>query len=323
MATADRRPRPSRPLKLAPLLTLGEETDAEGRLLLEDSAPSRARRLAERRGVAMATETCTYPDSPSRQGGQYNVSAYEALRAQLGPMLCGFSWLAENYRQRCPDRAETVAALYDTSYLAMHLPLVLFHRLPDPIEAQGALPPYVAAMFKAARGIFSATINLTNQPGSRDRPLTAAQALDFAESKGHLRRRQTGRVCAAPQRLIERTLGVMLTGRGADPAGCDLATLVDFDQLWRFHLAHERLNDQLNGYRSVLERAMAAGGAGGPDPRTLFATPVTIGTARTTLGAHTQAVVTSLGEIQAELNAVVGRQGPNPGVTFEELTKLL
>lgn len=37
-------------LRLAELLTVADQTDAAGRLLLEDSASKRARRLAEGRG---------------------------------------------------------------------------------------------------------------------------------------------------------------------------------------------------------------------------------------------------------------------------------
>ena len=67
-------------LRLAQLLTLSDQTDETGRLLLEDSAPPPAIRRAERAGISMETVTCAYPDTPSRVGGRMNASAYDALR---------------------------------------------------------------------------------------------------------------------------------------------------------------------------------------------------------------------------------------------------
>jgi len=316
-------PWPPRPLRLGPLLTLGDETDAAGRLLLEDSAPADARRRAERAGVAMVTATCAYPDSPSRQGGELNRSAYDALREELGPMLRGFAWLAGHYLEDHPERRQSPRCLYDVSYLAMHLPIVVFRRAEAPVAPHGALAPWVAAMFKASRGIFSASVNLLNRSGAGgggEAPLTAAKATAFAEEHGHLVRRQTGRVCAAPTRLIERTLGVMLTGQGADPEGVDLGALVPYEDLWHFHTTHERLNDALGRYRTTLEQAMATAG---PDPRTLFATSVVLAGERLSLGAATQRCIEEVSELQTELNDILGRRGRLGPLSFDELTKLL
>ncbi len=204
-----------RGLRLRDMLTVTDQTDENGRLLLEDSAPKRARKRAQGAGVAMKTVKCPYHDTPSRLGGDMNASAYEALRRDMGQVLDGFAWLAERYLEveRGQPRA-SVQVLLDTSNLAITLPLLLFHRNPDGVPAHGALPSYVASLFKAGRGLFSVAFDLRNTRGPGP-AFTVADVVSCAEEKGHFARPESGRVCAVPTRLIERTIDAILTGRPA------------------------------------------------------------------------------------------------------------
>ncbi|MGH9149060.1 MAG: hypothetical protein ACRD0F_01805, partial [Acidimicrobiales bacterium] len=219
---------------MAELLALSDQTDENGRLLLEDSAPRKARKRAEKAGVAMRTTRCTYADSPLRVGGLMNASAYDALRHDTAEMLNGFAWLAGGYLAIHPAHKGTTRGLFDVANMGVTLPLVLFHRAEGAIAHHGQLPSWVGSLFKASRGVFSATVDLGNRSGP-GAALTAAETVAFAEEAGHLRRPETARVCAAPTRLIERTIAVMLTGEGADPSRSHLGQWLDFALLWRFY----------------------------------------------------------------------------------------
>ena len=299
-------------LRLPQLLTLTDQTDETGRLLLEDSAPAAAVRRAERAGILMDTVTCTYQDTPSRVGGQMNVSAYEALRRDTAEILNGFAWLGQHSEDGAPCR------LFVTSYLGVTLALALFHRAHDPVAPYGQLPSYVASIFKASRGIFSFSVDLLNRVGPTA-SMTAADVLADAEEHRHLVRPVTGRVCAAPTRLIERTLSVVITGDGADATRSGLAALVDFGVLWELYELQDRFGQALSGYRAVLETASAGAGATA-DPARVFNARLADGTS---VGQRTEALLALADEVQRGMNRVLGRAENAKPLGFEDVLRML
>lgn len=313
-------PRPRRPpgLRLERLLTITDETDETGRLLLEDSAPSAAQRKVTRSGVDMTAMSCPYRDTPSRLGGQMNGPAYEAFRRDLKATLDGFAWLWQGYRRTAPGRAATVEGLVDIAKLGLDLPLVLVHRAHDPIDRHGALPSFVGAMFKASRGVFSAAFAMSERHHG---PATAAEVIAFADANGHLTRPDTNRVCAAPTRLMERTIAVMLTGEGADGGASSLGDLADYDTVWGFYDLEQALNHALGLYRSLLEQAMSARRV--RHPRELFGMTVTLAGRRRRFGDLTQDCLDAVNGIQQQFNRLLGRDERARPLTFEDLLQAL
>lgn len=314
-------PSARRGLPLDRLLTLGDHTDEHGRLLLEDSASRGAQKRVKRAGVPMRSERYEAPDSPSRQGGQANVSAFQALRHDLPEVLDGFAWLAEHYRQVNPA-GSTVQGLLDVSNLGTTVPLLLFHRAHDAVPAHGSLPSPVASMFKASRGIFSAAIDLLNRGdgGGAETPITAADVVGFAEANGHFRRQATGRVCAAPTRLIERVIGAVLTGEGADPSRSVLATLADFSTLWAFYVRHNSFSQASSTYRFVLGNLTDSGDVA---PEELFGARVQAQGRTWAFGDFTKAFVDHANLVQAELNQVLGRADAGPPMSMDAVLRIL
>lgn len=302
-------------LRLSQLLTVEDETDEDGRLLLEDSAPEKAIRKAVRRGAAMDTASCPYRDTPSRHGGRMNTSAYEALRRDTAEIFNGLAWLGEQYRAHEPSQRATVQGLADLSKLGITLPLVLFHRGRDPVRRHGELPSYVASIFKASRGMFSAAFDMVNAVGPQ--PTTAADVVAFAEAGGHLRRDQTGTVCAAPTRLIERTIAVMLTGEGADPTSSQLGELVAFEPLWNFFRVEKAFNHNLSRYGYVLDRLLATGRS--VTDADLFEATVRVGRGTARFGDFTDAFLDYANQAQAMLNRAIERAENAPRVTFSDV----
>lgn len=313
------RRRPPHGLRMEQLLTVTDETDEHGRLLLEDSAPPRAIRRAVRTGVAMDTSSCPYKDTPSRHGGRMNTSAYEDLRRNTAEILNGLAWLGEQYRQREPAQRATVQGLTDLSKLGITIPLLLFHRGRDPVRRHGELPAYVAAIFKASRGMFSAAFDMVATVGPQ--ATTAAEVVGFAEERGHFRREQTGTVCAAPTRLIERTVTVMLAGHGADATASRLGELVAFEPLWNFFRVEKAFNQNLSRYGSVVEQLLATGRTV-TDPD-LFEAAVRIGGGTGTFGDFTDAFLDYANQAQALLNRALERAENAPRMTFQDVLRAL
>ena len=308
-------------LRLAQMLTLTDQTDVRGRLILEDSAPKRAVKNAKRAGIHMKTAPAAYPDTPSRVGGLMNVSAYDALRHDLADVLNGFAWLTSRYLALYPDRRGTVRMLFDIGYVGVTLPLFLFHRRPDPIDQYGALPSYVASLCKAARGVVSAAVDLMNQSDSPEQKVTAAEVVAFADQRGHLRRPNTERACAAPTRLIERTISVMLTSEGGDATKSGLGELVDFDTLWAFCQVQDEFSRALNQYKALLDQ-LADSGAG-DDPNLLFSAKVEINGRTQSFGALSESMLRYAQGVQAQLNAILGRGDSSATISYEELLRML
>lgn len=307
-------------LALSRLLAVADHTDAHGRLLLEDSAPKRGRKEAQRRGVRMKSARCPFEDTPSRLGGQMNVSAFEALRRDTADILDGFAWLRARYGEVTPSASATVRTLFEVSYLALTVPLVLFHRAEDPVPAHGGLPTFVASMFKAGRGVFSAAVDMRNKQ-RHDAPLTPADIVAFAEREGHLARRETGRVCAAPTRFIERALGAMLTGAGADPDRSALGSLVDFDVVWEFFGVQDAVAEALSEYRYVVDGLRQR--TGRSDIGSLFDQPLGAGTFAGTFGEYSAALVERANRAQDALNVVLGRRADAAPLDLPGVLRLL
>ncbi|HVM00524.1 MAG TPA: hypothetical protein VM324_14620 [Egibacteraceae bacterium] len=305
--------------RLAELLTITDETDEHGRLLLEDSAPDRAIRRATRAGVPMRTVACPYRDSPSRKGGRMNVSAYEDLRRDTAEVLSGLAWLAEHYFRREPAARGTVRGATDLSKLGVTLPLVLFHRARDPFRRHGELPSFVAAIFKACRGMFSATFDMLGKRGGG--AVTAQELVAYAESEGHLRRVQTGTVCAAPTRLIERTVAVLLTGQGADPATSRLGDVVAFEALWNFFQVEKAFNANLGQYGHVLEQLVRAGRR--VDDPALFDATIRVRGEVGRFGDFTDAFLRYANQAQALMNRALERAENAPPMTFQDVLAAL
>lgn len=306
-------------LRIPDILNVRDQTDENGRLLLEDSAPKRARKDAERAGVAMKTAKVTYQDTPSRVGGTMNVSAYEALRQDTAEVLDGYAWFSTNYAKLFPERKATPQALYDTSHLGLSLPLILFYRAVDPIPRYNRLPSFVASTFKASRGLFSAALDLLNRRLPADEPLTAAGVVRFAEEEGHLIRSETGRACAAPTRLIERAIAVLLTADGADASQSRLGDLVPFSQLFEFYSIEDAFGEALSRYRFIVG---SLPGSGPVNPRELLDVRVAQA-GNQTLGTITDSLLQHVNKLQVELNRVLGRRAAGRPLTLDDVLALL
>lgn len=263
----------------------------------------------------MESVTCPYDDTPSRVGGQMNISAYEALRRDTAEILNGFAWLNVSYLQMHPDNAGTVRALYDISYVGITLPQVLFHRAKHPVAPAGALPSFIAAIFKASRGVFSVAVDLLNKEGET-KQVTAAEVVAFAESNGNLIRSETNRACAAPTKLIERTLVVMLTGHGGDPARSTLPKFVDFEKLWHFHVMQDEFSSALNDYSHFVQRLAGRGGSENADVLPADGAPAAFASA-------TQRMLAEANAAQASLNRALGRSEVAPEIKAEALMRML
>ena len=305
---------------LADLLTIRDQTDTSGRLLLEDSAPRKARRRAQQAGIAMKTVECPYPDSPSRQGGVMNVSAYEALRQDTAEILNGMAWLTENYLGMHPTRRRSVQAFFDISNLGITLPLVLFYRGQDPVLPHGRLPTYIASIFKASRGVFSAAVDMLNNAGPPSRRITAAEVVQFADEHGHFRREETKRVCAAPTRLIERCVDVYVSGEGGDATRSGLADAVDFSTLWEFYRLQDEFGQALSAYRFLLEKLNSAGMT---QIEEMYAAVVPDGGRMRSFGDVTESLLHRVNAIQDALNALLGRRPGAAPVRLERLMEML
>ncbi|HWH34708.1 MAG TPA: hypothetical protein VNT56_05240 [Acidimicrobiales bacterium] len=311
-----------RALRLAELLTLSDQTDEDGRLLLEDSASRQAQKRARRAGVAMTDARCDYPDSPSRQGGRMNVSAYEAVRRDVAAVLDGFAWLAELRAGAAPEPGRSsLAALADVANLGSTLPLVLFHRSEEPVPAQGALPAFVASVFKASRGLFSGAVAMANDAEDPAAAVSTGEVMAYAEGHGQLRRVETGRVCAAPTRLIARTVEAILTGEGADPGRSRLGDHVEADQLWAYFSLHDALSQSLSTYRYVLEDLTRA--HPGASVEQLAGAGVAVGGRSGSFGDLTDAVVHTATLTQSRMNEVLGRAADAPPLTVAALLRIL
>ncbi len=305
---------------LADLLTVRDQTDSSGRLLLEDSAPRKARRRAQQAGIAMKTVDCPYVDSPSRQGGTMNVSAYEALRQDTAEILNGFAWLRANYLRVHPTTRSTVQAFFDVSNLGITLPLVLLYRGRNPVRPHGELPTYVASIFKASRGVFSAAVDMLNNAGPPLRTSTAAEVMQFAEEHGHFKREETKRVCAAPTRLIERCVEVFVTGEGGDAARSELGGQVAFSDLWQFYRLQDEFGQALSRYRFLLDKLSQAGMT---DINEMFGAMVPDGNRMRSFGEVTDGLVGRANAIQDELNALLGRRAGVAPLSLERLVAML
>ncbi|MGI8758503.1 MAG: hypothetical protein ACR2K0_04285 [Acidimicrobiales bacterium] len=310
-----------RGLRLSEMLTIRDETDENGRLLLEDSAPKQARKKAGRGGIAMRSVPCSYTETPSRDGGLMNVSAYEALRHDTAEILSGFAWFTRSYLARSSMPPATLQGLVDVSNLGISLPLVLFRSGRDPVPLHGALPSYVASMFKASRGVFSAAIDMLNTLGPTS-TTTGAEVVRFADREGHLIRPQTRRACAAPTRLMERTIDVILTG-GDDVAAeqTDLEELISFDRLWDFYSMEHSFSQAFSRYSAALQGVRQ--GAETADRGDLFAETIVDDGRRWSFGDFTDAFLEFANSVQDGLNRLLGRADNAPPVVFEDLVRIL
>jgi len=304
------------------MLTLTDETDDRGRLLLEDSAPEPAQHKAQLGGVPMETTQCPYEDTPSRYLGDMNQSAYAALREDISGVLNGFAWLSERYAAMNPSVARSgVRCLLETSNLAITLPLVAFRQAGSPVRRHGSLASYVASIFKAARGIFSVGIAMMNLDIDSAREITADEVVAIAENNGHLLRAQTRRVCAAPTKLIARALDAILTGEGADSTKSTLGDFIDFPTLWEFYQVQESFSDGLNKVGYAVNQI--TGGRSISSPQELFEATFTIGTEPVVFGDLAQSFVQHANATQGRLNDLLGRAGKATPLTFKDVLSLL
>lgn len=308
-------------LPLSRLLSVDDETDEHGRLLLEDSAPKRAIKQTARAGIPMQTKACPYRDTPSRHGGDMNISAYEALRRDTTEVLNGLAWLHRQYVEQEPGTRGTVQALTDISKLGVTLPLVMFHRARDPVSPYGQLASFIAAIFKACRGMYFSGFDLRADGDNPRAEVSAPEVVAFADDSGHFKRPQTGTVCAAPTRLIERTVAVVLTGTGADPQASSLGKHLTFDMLWDFFRLERAFNDNLSRYGYVLEQLWQRGKT--TDSSDLFDQTITVSGNRGRFGDFTEAFLDYANNAQALLNRTLGRAENAPPLTFQDIVRAL
>jgi hypothetical protein len=176
----------------------------------------------------------------------------------------------------------------------------------------------VASIFKASRGIFSFSVDLQNRVGPAA-AMTAADVLKDAEEHRHLVRPQTGRVCAAPSRLIERTLAAIVTGEGADAGRSRLGELVDFAVLWELYELQDAFGQGLSGYRVILEDLTRVAGPT-PDPTRLFNTRLPDGTS---FGQRTESLLALADHVQRGMNRVLGRAENAKPLGLEDILRML
>ncbi|HVM34877.1 MAG TPA: hypothetical protein VM784_05990 [Actinomycetota bacterium] len=308
-------------LRLSEILTIQDESDDTNRLLLEDSAPKKARRKAVDLGVAMKTERCPYDDTPSRHGRLMNVSAYQALRHDLTAVLDGFAWLTSRYLALDPAARGNLRCLVVVGKLGVTVPLLLFHRAEHPVPSYGSLPSYIASLFKASRGLFSLSVAMMNSVGAVK--TTGAQVVRFADEHRHLIRPETQRVCAAPSKLIARTVDVVLTGEGGDAARSSLPELLEFDALWEFFRLEAALSDGCDRYRLFLEELGRRMSVGGTDFGRVFATAAQHPALRGPLNEATDGLVQHASAIQARLNRVLGRADSRSSLDVDDVLQML
>ena len=306
-------------MRLWDLLTITDQTDDKGRLLLEDSAPVKAIEKVEAGGISMESVPVPYEDSPSRRGGRMNMAAYDALRRDTAEILSGFAWLTRSYLEKFPDRDGTTRALYDISYVGITLPQVLFHRAKSPIPPYVKLPSFIAAIFKASRGVFYVSVDLMNRFGETHR-MSAEEVVAYAEANGNLIRSETGRACAAPTGLIRRTLAVMLSGEGGDPAKSTLPKFVDFEKLWRFHKLQDRFAEALNAYGYFLKDL--TGGVEAASPSAMLEA-VSLHGGMASFAARTEEMLEAANAAQAALNRALGRSDNAADIGLDDLMAML
>lgn len=268
----------------------------------------------------MTEAPCDYADSPSRLGGRMNVSAYDALRHDVAEILDGFSWLADLRAQAVasPGRA-SLQGLIDVANLGSTLPLVLFHRTDRQIPAHGALPTFIASIFKASRGLFSGAVAMLND-GWGAAPVTTDEVLAYAEGHGQFRRSETERVCAAPTRLIARTVEAILSGRGTEANRSRLGEHLDPSDLWAYFSLHDSLSQAMSVYRNVLDDVSRDHPGAGPEQ--LFGVMVDVAGRKGTFGDFTDAMVHTATVTQSRMNEVLGRADAPP-LTVAGLLQIL
>lgn len=308
-------------MRLADLLTIHDETDAAGRLVLEDAAPRPARRRVRKAGIPNELVSCPYQDSPSRYGQRMNRSAYEALRRDTAEVLNGFAWLAERYGERVDAKRDSVEALTAVSKLGVTLPLVLLRDGRRGMARHGELHPFVASIFKASRGVFSAAFDLLHTPG-RPATVTTDEFVAFAEDEGHLQGQDTRNVCAAPTRLIKRAIEAILTGEGANPDRSRLPDVLDFELLWELYCMEQGFSASLSRYGTALQRLLSSGAV--RSPQDLFGQMVTEGGQPMTFGALTDSFLEYANGIQRSMNELLGRDPDSaPDMDFEDVMEAL
>ncbi|MGH2773339.1 MAG: hypothetical protein ACRDIU_09425, partial [Actinomycetota bacterium] len=260
-----------------------------------------------------------YEDSPSRKGGRMNMAAYDAVRRDTAGILNGFAWLTRSYLEKFSERDGSTRALYDISYVGITLPQVLFHRAKSPIPPQGRLPSFIAAIFKASRGVFYVSVDLMNHFGETHK-MSAEELVAYAETNGNLIRSETGRACAAPTRLIQRTLAVMLSGEGGDPTKSTLEEFVDFEKLWHFHTLQDRFAEALNEYGYFLKDLV--GGAEADSPGAMLEA-VSLHGGMALFAARSEEMLERANASQSALNRALGRSDDAATVRLDDLLSML
>jgi hypothetical protein len=152
--------------------------------------------------------------------------------------------------------------------------------------------------------------------------MTAAEVMAYAEEHRQLVRPETGQVCAAPTRLIERTIEAILTGEGADAAKSGLGEVVDFPMLWEFYRLQDSVGEVLSTFRLVMNAVTDVASSG--DPNRLFSATVPSGPAKgQQFGKYTSDVLATITHAQAGMNRALGRAENARPVTLEDLLRML
>ena len=155
--------------------------------------------------------------------------------------------------------------------------------------------------------------------GRPSEPVSAAEVVEFADRHRHLVRPDPPRVCAAPTRLIEHTISVILGGEGGTASASAFADLVPFPMLWRFYQVQDELSQALSMYSFVLEQLSRSHGR--VPPAKLFGqmVPGTTGT----FGQLSEAMLAHANSAQVDLNRILGRDDRPPALSVPELLQLL
>jgi hypothetical protein len=173
--------------------------DDEGRPLKEGKAPEECRS-----GVAMNLVECRYAGSRFKHKNPMNTSALHQMTRHWPDVLAGFGYLRDVLSGNKPAGQITLLEFWKIARAAASLPEYLSLRAADPL-GDGKLPAFVAAMYKAALGLFNATQNIVlggilQADASGQSKADPDAIVDFADDTAMLVGEKE--VCAGPANMI-------------------------------------------------------------------------------------------------------------------------
>ncbi|MDF1794556.1 MAG: hypothetical protein P1U88_21770 [Thalassobaculaceae bacterium] len=198
------------------LKSIGDYTDAEGRLLAERGA-------SDISGWTFDMRACPYRDG--RHGQAMNADGLRQIRAHWAAVLPAIRVLERDNRELFGDTVDPLTRVRRLTRVLGSLPefLVLFHG-----TRSGDIPVLAAVLYKIARGMNSVINRLTfdETRAARDAVTIGAETL-YAYIERHDLLVGRDEVCAGPKNQIVDVLAALCgpdtpTGEAAAPRACPL-----------------------------------------------------------------------------------------------------